>query len=190
MSTILEKLAVIGVTLAMVFGGLISCTRYATEYDLETNDAEYGVYDKWNVCKREMDGQVYLDVWYSGSYKTSEEKCWFRVYDSDMEASKAYNAMKESYEDFCGLTDEGINWFIGQTPNVCDATIDSMVYLRNNIIIIAELEVWGESAWEEDDNGEWIQAEGGYTDNTGLKDYIPENASEMEEFVMEDILGY
>ncbi|MEE3472300.1 MAG: hypothetical protein VZR24_16735, partial [Butyrivibrio hungatei] len=97
MSAILEKVAVIGVTLAMVFGGLCSCTRYATDYDLETNDAEYGVYDKWNVCKRDMNGQVYLDVWNSGSYKTSEEECWFRVYDSALEATKAYNAMKEKY---------------------------------------------------------------------------------------------
>lgn len=190
MSAILEKVAVIGVTLAMVFGGLCSCTRYATDYDLETNDAEYGVYDKWNVCKRDMNGQVYLDVWNSGSYKTSEEECWFRVYDSALEATKAYNAMKEKYEDFRGLTEEGMNWFIGDEPDVCDATIEAMVYLQNNMIIIAELEVWGEGAWEEDDNGEWIQAEGGYTDNTGLKDYILENASEMEELVMEDILGY
>ena len=178
MSAILEKVAVIGVTLAMVFGGLCSCTRYATDYDLETNDAEYGVYE------------VYLDVWNSSSYKTSEEQCWFRVYDSALEAMKAYNAMKEKYEDFCGLTEEGMNWFIGDEPDVCDATIEAMVYLQGNMIIIAELNLYGEGNWMEDENGEYVLVAGGSIDNSYLKDYVLENASEMEKLVMEDVLGY
>ena len=190
MSAILEKLAVIGVTLAMVFGGLCSCTRYATDYDLETNDSVYGVYEKWNVRKRDMNGQVYLDVWNSSSYKTSEEQCWFRVYDSALEATKAYNAMKEKYEDFRGLTEEGMNWFIGDEPDVCDATIEAMVYLQGNMIIIAELNLYGEGNWIEDENGEYVLVEGGSIDNSYLKDYVLENASEMEKLVMEDVLGY
>lgn len=190
MGAILEKLAVIGLTVVMLLGGLTSCKQYATDYDLETGDAEYDVYDGWSVCKRDHNGQVYLDVWHGGSHKTAEEKCWFKVYDSAPEATKAFNAEKASYQNYCGLDEEGLNWFIGETPGVCDATIDSMVYLQNNVIIIVELNIWGEGYWAEDENGEWVLTGGGSTDNSYLKDYVLENASELEELVMEDVLGY
>ena len=98
--------------------------------------------------------------------------------------------MKEKYEDFRGLTEEGMNWFIGDEPDVCDATIEAMVYLQGNMIIIAELNLYGEGNWMEDENGEYVLVAGGSIDNSYLKDYVLENASEMEELVMEDVLGY
>ena len=190
MSAIIERLAVIGIAVVMVFGGLTSCKRYASDYNLETGDSAYDVYNGWNVHKREENGQVYLDVWHSGSNKTPEEKCWFRVYDSVPDAMKAFGAMKESYENYCGLQEEGVNWFMGEEPGVCDATIDAMVYLQGNMIITVELNIYGEGCWAEDENGEWVLTGGGSTDNSYLKDYVLENASELEDLVMEDILGY
>ncbi|MBQ2605602.1 MAG: hypothetical protein II585_01950, partial [Clostridiales bacterium] len=78
----------------------------------------------------------------------------------------------------------------GDEPDVCDATIEAMVYLQGNMIIIAELNLYGEGNWMEDENGEYVLVEGGSIDNSYLKDYVLENASEMEELVMEDVLGY
>lgn len=190
MGVILDKLAVIGIAVVMVLGGLCSCKRYATDYYIENGKTEYDVYDGWNVTRREDNGQVYLDVWHSGSDKTPEEKCWFRVYDSAPDAMKAFGAMKESYENYCGLQEEGANWFTGEEPGVCDATIEAMVYLQGNMIIIVELNIWGEGFWAEDDDGEWVLTGGGSTDNSYLKDYVLEKASELEDLVMEDILGY
>ncbi len=190
MTAILEKLIAATISFVMTIGGLFTFTRFATDYDLEPGESCYGVYDGWNVHKYDESGVIYLDLWHSSTDEDYAEECNFRVYDSNSDAAKAFEAIKESYQNYCGLTDEGGNWFSGETPYVYDATIFSIVYLEDNVIISAELECIGEGPYWTDEEDDYCREGGGSSNHYYLKDYILGNSSELRTMVIEDILGY
>ena len=167
--------------------------KYATKYDLELNKADYGVYEKWSVSKREQDDKIYLDVWNGGQKDEPVQYLSFRVYDSASDARKAYKNILISYKDYDDDIVLGDNWFTGWEPGVCDAFIYEMVYLQDNVIIFADLDIesaWAYDDWDDEDTTDYTGPTQSYFDRSTLKDYILDNSEDICDFVMHDILDY
>ncbi len=167
--------------------------KYATEYDIETDKTEYGVYKSWNVKKLEDDNGAVLSIWNSGHKETEIDYLSFNVYDNAADAGKAYKRMLEYYKAYSDSeVEEGFNWFTGWEPGVCDAAIYEMVCLQDNIIVYAELEVvscWADDYWE-DETYETTEPSETYFDRSTLRDYILGNSKDIREYVLHDILDY
>ena len=99
--------------------------------------------------------------------------------------------MYESYQDYCGDLEEGKNWFAGWEPGVCDASIYNMVYLEDNVLIMAELEIVSEwpEPWPDEDEPDITPepVSAGY-DRSILKDYVIEHAEDLKDFVLNKVL--
>lgn len=168
--------------------------KYVSEYDLDYGETAYKVYTKWNVRKyKPNNGSKYLDVWYSGEKSTAREHLRFRVFDSSSQAKRAFKNMYESYEDYRGIDEEGDNWFAGWEPGVCDASIYSMVYIEDNVLIMAELEIIGE--WpvivsDEDDTVITPEPVRTGFDSGTLKAYVIDNSEDLKNFVLNRVLGF
>lgn len=165
--------------------------KYVSEYDLDYGETAYKVYTKWNVRKyKPNNGSKYLDVWYSGEKSTAREHLRFRVFDSSSQAKRAFKNMYESYEDYRGIDEEGDNWFAGWEPGVCDASIYNMVYIEDNVLIMAELEVISEWPVGLDDDVEITSAprQSGF-DRSTLKDYVIKNSDDLKDFVLDKVLA-
>lgn len=168
--------------------------KYATEYDIETDKTEYGVYKAWNVRKLENDDEVVLDIWNSGHRESEIEYLDFRVYDSASDARKAYKRTLEYYKNYSGSElVEGNNWFTGWEPGVCDAAIYEMVYLQDNVIISAELNIvscWADDYWDGDETIETSAPTTTCFDRSTLQGYIIGNSKDIRDYVLHDILDY
>ena len=165
--------------------------KYVSEYDLDYGETAYKVYTKWNVRKyKPNNGSKYLDVWYSGEKSTARDHLRFRVFDSSSQAKRAFKNMYESYEDYRGIDEEDDNWFAGWEPGVCDASIYSMVYIEDNVLIMAELEVISEWPVGLDDDVEITSAprQPGF-DRSTLKDYVLKHSDDLKDFVLDKVLA-
>ena len=169
--------------------------KYATEYDLELNKTKHKDDMPWSIRKYEDDNQIYLSIW-NGSHKEEAlDYLSFRVYDSASDAKKAYKEILEYYKSYSDSdVVEGFNWFTGWEPGVCDAFIYEMVYLQDNVIIYADLDIvsaWADDYWYDDD--ETIETSVPTTtafDRMSLKDYILDNSRNIQDYVIHDILDY
>ena len=165
--------------------------KYVSEYDLDYGETAYKVYKNWNVRKyKTNNGSKYLDVWYSGEKSTAREHLRFRVYDSSSQAKKAFKYMYESYENYRGIDEEGENWFAGWEPGVCDASIYDMIYIEDNVIIMAELEIVSEWPVSIDDDTEITPepVRSGF-DRSTLKDYVIKHSEDLKDFVLDKVLA-
>ena len=165
--------------------------KYVSEYDLDYGETAYKVYTKWNVRKyKPNNGSKYLDVWYSGEKSTAREHLRFRVFDSSSQAKRAFKNMYESYDDYRGVDEEGENWFAGWEPGVCDASIYNMVYIEDNVLIMAELEIVSEWPVSIDDDTEITPepVRSGF-DRSTLKDYVIKNSDDLKDFVLDKVLA-
>ena len=164
--------------------------KYVSEYDLDYGETAYKVYKNWNVRKyKPNSGSKYLDVWYSGEKSTAREYLRFRVYDSSSQAQKAFKNLYESYENYRGVDEEGENWFAGWEPGVCDASIYDMVYIEDNVLIMAELDIISEWPVSIDDEPEDTpEPVGTGFDRSTLKDYIFKHSEDLKDFVLNRVL--
>ena len=169
--------------------------KYATEYDVEQDRTTRKDGKPWSIRKYEDGPQVYLSIW-NGSHKEEAlDYLSFRVYDSASDAKKAYKKTLEYYKSYSDSdVVEGFNWFTGWEPGVCDAFIYEMVYLQDNVIIYADLDIvsaWADDYWYDDD--ETIETSVPTTtafDRMSLKDYILDNSRNIQDYVIHDILDY
>ena len=188
---------VLGASITLVFANSGSKSfqlfekKYVSEYDLDYGETAYKVYTKWNVRKyKPNNGSKYLDVWYSGEKSTAREHLRFRVFDSSSQAKRAFKNMYESYEDYRGVDEEGENWFAGWEPGVCDASIYNMVYIEDNVLIMAELEFVSEWVVYPDDDTEITPkpVRSGF-DRSTLKDYVIKHSEDLKDFVLDKVLA-
>ena len=152
----------------------------------------YKVYKNWNVRKNNYNGPDNLYVWYSGEKSTAREHLSFMVFNSSSQSKKAFNNMHEHYQNYRGVEEEGENWFAGWEPDVCDASIYSMVYLEDNVLIMAELEIIGE--WpvivsDEDDTVITPEPVRTGFDSGTLKDYVIKHSDDLKDFVLNTVLA-
>lgn len=173
--------------------GTVFNKKYVSDYDFEWNKTDYKSHEKWNIRKvKDYDDDKYLYLYCSGEKTNSCEYLDFKVYDSTLEAKSDYKEMYRKYRDYRGIDEEDKNWFIGWEPDVCDASILSLVYLQDNVIIIAELDIvseWPEPWPEEDEVIPTPVPAKPQFDRSTLKEYVLNNAEELRDFVLEDILG-
>ena len=166
--------------------------RYVSEYDLDYGETAYKVYKNWNVRKNNYNGPDNLYVWYSGEKSTARVHLSFMVFNSSSQSKKAFNNMHEHYQNYRGVEEEGENWFAGWEPDVCDASIYSMVYLEDNVLIMAELEIIGE--WpvivsDEDDTVITPEPVRTGFDSGTLKDYVIKHSDDLKDFVLNTVLA-
>lgn len=163
--------------------GKKSQIKYATDYTIEPQkDVELS--EGWRVRK----GKAALFLWNEKkeSEKDEKEQLEFRVYDSEDMAKERY---KELYNSSPSIIKEGDNWYVGEEPGVCDASITLIVCREDNVIIT------GEVLWV----GEWgslneVRSENAteYKDpyKKELEEYVIKNSGDLKKYVINDLLGY
>lgn len=168
----------------------VEVTRYATDYDLELNE-RVTVLDKWSIIKTDYNGPVHLRIYCPSSYQSNSPRdhVTFNVYDNETDAMEVYSSFKADYENYQGLEDQGDNWFLGWEPEVCDASIKTIVCIEDNVIITAEVEFYGEFAGY-DDYYDDVTPEPTVPvfDSTVLKDYVIDNSVALRDYVLNTIL--
>ena len=157
--------------------------KYATDYTIEPQkDVELS--EGWRVRK----GEVVLFLWNEKkeSEKDEKEQLEFRVYDSEDIAKERY---KELYNSSPSIIKEGDNWYVGEEPGVCDASITLIVCREDNVIIT------GEVLWV----GEWGSLNEVRSENATeykepykkeLEEYVIKNSGDLKKYVIKDLLGY
>ena len=167
--------------------------KYVSEYDLDYGETAYKVYKNWNVSKYDgRSGTQNLYVWYSGKKSTAREHLSFRVFNSSSQAKKTFKNIYESYQNYRGVEEEGENWFAGWEPDVFDASIYTMVYLEDNVLIMAELEIiseWPEPITDEDNPVITPEPAGTSFDRSTLKDYVVKHSDDLKDFVLNTVLA-
>lgn len=166
---------------------------YATDYDLE-DKGHTTVLDKWRIWKHESNGYTELQI--MGSYKNDPDDdpmdhLVFKVYDSAEIAQEMYeNLYERSMKNGGGSQAEtGDYWFVSEEPDVCDATIVWIVCVQDNVVIMADLEVWSEWVVEVDETEETQATTAAPRfDRSKLKDYVIDNAPEIRDYVINVIL--
>ena len=116
----------------------------------------------------------------------------FTVYDSAEDAIKMYNSLYEDCKEYDSGLEEGENWFVSKLRPRGDAGTRSVYCLQDNVVISAEIAIW--SCWVEPDSETKHTTEQRVRrvlfDRSTLREYVIENAPELKDYVMEDILGY
>lgn len=163
--------------------------KYATDYPLNVSDTVYAL-DSWEIEKCQNDnGDIFLTLRNTSEYSSNEPIDHFDycVYDSASIAKKVYD---NRLDDFLGygcnkILEQGENWALLYDSNICDAIhIDWMCYLKDNIIIDADLEVDGSSIqYYSDENGNSHSLDAEY-----LKKYIINNSSKIRDYIINDVL--
>ena len=143
-----------------------------TDYNLEVNEAKFGVNGIWTIRKRrDRDKGTYLEI--NTNHKSGNTTEYsFEVYDTEEEARAAYEEWYKAskHKDSYGENEEP-DWFKGEMPYVSDATIDALFYVEGNVIIIAELSVYNE--WN-----------GNRYDYHYREKYVLDNASDMKDYII------
>lgn len=159
--------------------------KYASEYDLEVGKRKHSVLGVWTIRKAEHDGVICLDVYHPGTKDHERDYMDYLVFDSASDARKDFDKFHDKLEDY--IQEEGDNWFTAWMPDVCDATIKSMFYLEDNMIISTDIEIYSE--WTSAvDLPETTETTAPVFDRSLLKDYIFGNAPELRTYVLKTIL--
>ena len=161
-----------------------------SDYDLEIHES-VKVMDKWRITKDDFRGPVRLNVYCSSSYRSNapRDHVTYYVYDSVLDAIKAYRSTKDRFEGYTGFEEIGDTWFIGWEPDVCDASIKQVVCIEGNVILTAEVEFISE--WPEyydDDNDVEIEVQPPSFDSSIMREYVVEHSVELRDYVLNVIL--
>lgn len=89
------------------------------------------------------------NYWYAGKKESYYDYLDFYLFDTAEDAEKSFKKMCNNWID---TIYEQTNCSIEGDQCVCDATIRRYIYLKNNLIITTELEVYSEWATEYDPN--------------------------------------
>jgi len=163
--------------------------RYASEYDLKPGETKGGVLNRWGIKKTDDDGTVSLFI--SNKMKRTDELDYmaFDIFDSTPEAREEYDNLYARFSEY--KSDEGSNWFCYWEPGVCDALVERIYLVEGNVLISAEvncISCWAEERYPED--GVTFETNPYVNDNHTLKNYIIDNASDIREYLLHDVLGY
>lgn len=163
--------------------------NYASDYDIPVGDTDT-VLDIWRIEKCRKNNITYLAVSYSGK-KLSDPLDYisYTVYDSAKEAKKEYNRRYKECKEYDRNFEEGENWYISEVPGVCDAQIDAIECIEDNVRIYAEIRIHG--TWAQDideDPGETTRPAKPVFDRSTLREYVLNNSKELKEYVLETIL--
>lgn len=169
---------------------LTSCEtpKYASDYPLEKGQVKKNVNGDWTVSKPNSGRPMHLCV---SRHKETERDYMdcivVEVFDTPEDAEKEYqleySIRKDGDQTYW---EEGKNWFKGE-PSVAFGYYTTSVFcLEDNVVISADL---SERSAEYQP---YVPLEPMDTsvDRSGLMDYVIDNASDIRETVLEDVLGY
>ena len=168
--------------------------QYVSDFPIANGQTLHRVSGKWSVQKKKTGGVELLYVWNPGIKEDELEYLNFTVFNKAEDARKMYEDMYETYSEYSGGHgswgwDEGANWFTSEEPGVCDASIVQIIYLEDNIIIAADIEVYGEWGMpvETEETTETTAIQNVF-DRSTLKEYVIENAADIRSVVLNVIL--
>lgn len=168
--------------------------QYVSDFPIANGQTLHRVNGKWSVQKKKTDGVELLYIWNPGIKEDELEYLNFTVFNDADDARSAYEGMYEIYSEYSGGHgswgwDEGTNWFTSEEPGVCDASIVQIIYLEDNIIIAADIEVSGEWGMpvETEETTETTAIQNVF-DRSTLKEYVIENAADIRSVVLNVIL--
>ena len=167
---------------------LPTAKRCVADYDLEVGDRTT-VMNKWSVYKSDWDGVLRLNIYCTSSYQTNDcrDHVSFIVFDNAGIAEQQFDKLYGEFKNYSGVEDQGDNWFLGWEPGVCDASIKQIVLLEGNVLITAEVEIYGEFCGTYD-GYEPTEPATPVFDTTVLKDYVIENSADLYDYVINVIL--
>ena len=168
--------------------------KYVSEYILACGENR-NLIDRWNIAKmKKEDGTEYLRIVRIQDLEDPIDYLHFEVFDSSSEAENAYRKLYEQYKGYDSGFVSCDGYFKSYDPYVDDAVVYEMVYLKDNIIIFAELSV--ESCYVEMESttapGETEKREPPDVkyDRARLEKYIIDNSDMIKEIVLEHLLKY
>ena len=168
--------------------------RYVSEYDLKLG-RNRDLKDNWNVAKlKKDDGTEYLRIVKIIDPKEPMDYLHFEVYDNSSEAEKAYRKLYNDYKAYDYDFKKGDGYFKSYDPFVDDVKIYEMVYLKDNVIIFAELSSVG-CYWDVEETLAPVdnisdEPTSNVYDRARLEKYIVNNSDYIKEFVLETLLKY
>ena len=168
--------------------------KYVSEYDLKLG-RNRDLKDNWNVAKlKKDDGTEYLRIVKIIDPDEPMDYLHFEVYDNSSEAEKAYRKLYNDYKAYDYDFKKGDGYFKSYDPFVDDVKIYEMVYLKDNVIIFAELSIVG-CYWDVEETlapVDYISDEptSNVYDRARLEKYIVNNSDYIKAFVLETLLKY
>ena len=166
--------------------------KYATEYDLDHGEMR-DVLDNWNIAKSSKnDGTVFLSIYRIMGLDKPVDYMHFEVYDSEADAEIEYLNLKKEYKTYNSNFRDCNGYFKSDEPYVDDAAIYKMVFLKDNIIIFADLSV--DSRWPEmepapaTDGGRTEEPTSNQFNRASLENYIIKNQDAIKVYVLEILL--
>ncbi|MCQ2531686.1 MAG: hypothetical protein MJ093_03160 [Saccharofermentans sp.] len=120
-------------------------TLIVDEYSLEDIEEKTNASDLVETCYYSSD--CYM-VQSSNKYNNVR----FMVFDSNKEAREFYEDAVDEYLTSTSYSDD--KYSIGWEYGVCDASILDMILVDKNIVLVAELEFWGDEAYIEGEDYE------------------------------------
>jgi len=118
-------------------------THYTDSQIIEYMTEEYGDYVATRDCT--IAGCDCVNVWNGGSREKIMDSADYYIFDNEIDALMAYRYMSEFWLD--DETDRGQNYIQGWM-DCTDASVEKLIYITNNMIIVVDLQV--ESAWSEE----------------------------------------
>ena len=112
--------------------------------DYIIGDEEFIDGTSWVVRAEKRDGIKYLYVYTVNIEADYVSQMTFEVYGDSDDARQALKNHMDFYSQYADLEETGDGYFIGYTPNVIDCSIKEFMYLKDNVIINANIEYSGE----------------------------------------------
>ena len=167
--------------------------KYVSEYDLKLGRNK-DLKDNWNVAKlKKDDGTEYLRIVKIIDPNEPMDYLHFEVYENSSDAEKAYRKLYNDYKAYDYDFKKGDGYFKSYDPFVDDVKIYEMVYLKDNVIIFAELSIEG-CYWDIEETVPVVDSSDEPTSNVfdraGLEKYIVRNHDSIKKYVLVTLLKY
>ena len=167
--------------------------KYVSEYDLKLG-RNRDLKDNWNVAKlKKDDGTEYLRIVKIIDPDEPMDYLHFEVYENSSDAEKAYRKLYNDYKAYDYDFKKGDGYFKSYDPFVDDVKIYEMVYLKDNVIIFAELSIEG-CYWDIEETVPVVYSSDEPTlaqfDRAGLEKYIVRNHDSIKKYVLVTLLKY
>lgn len=167
--------------------------KYVSEYDLKLG-RNRDLKDNWNVAKlKKDDGTEYLRIVKIIDPDEPMDYLHFEVYENSSDAEKAYRKLYDDYKAYDYDFKKGDGYFKSYDPFVDDVKIYEMVYLKDNVIIFAELSIVG-CYWDIEETVPVVDSSDEPTSNVfdraRLEKYIVNNSDYIKKFVLKTLLKY
>lgn len=165
-------------------GDSLSNKKYAAECGLERGEHQlFGTYDVNRCVEESRFDYLRITNWYPENEK--RDYISYLVFNSSKDAKKYFSERYNSYVDCNAIfEDREKNWFIVEEP-VVDAEITTIYYLEDNVIIYTAVKyISYETGSGNDESSNTTLS----FRESELKDYILDNASDLREYVLTEIL--